>query len=125
MKKAKTASVGAPESALQSLTEETFDHLVLKAAGPVAVEFMSYSCEHCRAMEPVLEQVATMVNGKEKIFTVNVATEQALADRFGIQLTPSFLMFLNGKKVGQVAGINPSIPSVLTAISHPFGRSNL
>ena len=48
---------------IQTVTSSTFTRLVLEAEGPIAVEFMSYGCAHCRAIEPVLEQVAEMVKG--------------------------------------------------------------
>ena len=46
---------------IKTVTSSSFTRLVLEAEGPIAVEFMSYGCEHCRAIEPVLEQVAEMV----------------------------------------------------------------
>ena len=49
------------------------------------VEFMSYGCAHCRAIEPVLEQVAKMVGPQERVFRVNIAVEQELAGSYQIQ----------------------------------------
>jgi thiol-disulfide isomerase/thioredoxin len=46
---------------IQTVTSNTFTRLVLEAEGPIVVKFMSYGCAHCRAIEPVLEQVAQMV----------------------------------------------------------------
>jgi len=48
-----------------TVTENTFKPRVLEGQGPIAVEFMSYGCIHCREMEPVLQQVAEMVKSKE------------------------------------------------------------
>ena len=105
---------------IQTVTLSTFDELVLNGEGPIAVEFMSYSCEYCRAMEPVLEQVAEMVKLKEKIFKVNIATEPELGERYDVQGSPTLLMFLSGKRVGQVEGPPATVSSVLTAVSQPF-----
>lgn len=102
------------------VTSATFDDLVLHGEGPIAVEFMSYSCEYCRAIEPVIEQVAEMVSSKEKIFQVNIATDPELGDRFEVQGTPTLTMFLNGEKVGQVDGVQPTVSSVLAAVAQPF-----
>jgi len=63
---------------IKTVTASTFTRLVLEAEGPIAVEFMSYGCEHCRAIEPVLEQVAKVVEPGEKIFRVNIAVERDL-----------------------------------------------
>lgn len=102
------------------LTNASFDRLVLQGQGPIAVEFMSYGCAHCRALEPILQQVAEMVKGKEKVFQVNVAVETALAESFEIQGTPTLVMFLNGQEAGRVEGAPPNVSSVLTAVTQPF-----
>jgi thioredoxin 1 len=105
---------------IQTVTSGTFTRLVLQAEGPIAVEFMSYGCAHCRAIEPVLEQVAEMVKAEEKIFRVNIAVEQELAGSYQIQGTPTLVMFLNQNEVGRVEGPSPTVSSVLAAVTQPF-----
>jgi thioredoxin 1 len=105
---------------VRTVTSSTFTRLVLEAEGPIAVEFMSYGCAHCRAIEPVVEQVAEMVKIHEKIFRVNIAVEQELAGSYQIQGTPTLIMFLHGSEVGRVEGPSPTVPSVLTAVTQPF-----
>jgi thioredoxin 1 len=103
-----------------TVTGSTFSSLILEAAGPIVVEFMSYGCVHCRAMEPVLEKVAETVKAKEKIFRVNTAVDEELSDSYDIQGTPTLIMFLNGKEVGRVEGPQPTVSSVMTAVTQPF-----
>jgi thioredoxin 1 len=105
---------------IKTVTSATFTRLVLDSEGPVAVEFMSYGCEHCRAIEPVLEQVAEMVKAQEKIFRVNIAVEQELAGSYQIEGTPTLIMFLNQNEVGRVEGPSPTVSSVLAAVTGPF-----
>ncbi|MGC1651722.1 MAG: thioredoxin family protein [Candidatus Sulfotelmatobacter sp.] len=105
---------------IQTVTSSDFTQRVLEAEGPIVVEFMSYGCTHCRAIEPVLEQVAEMVKPQEKIFRVNIAVEQELADSYQIQGTPTLVMFLNQNEVGRVEGPSPTVSSVLTAVTQPF-----
>jgi thioredoxin 1 len=105
---------------IQTVTSGTFTRLVLHAEGPIAVEFMSYGCAHCRAIEPVLEQVAEMVKAEEKIFRVNIAVEQELAGSYQIQGTPTLVMFLNQNEVGRVEGPSPTVSGVLAAVTQPF-----
>ena len=105
---------------IQTVTSSDFTQRVLEAEGPIVVEFMSYGCTHCRAIEPVLEQVAEMVKPQEKIFRVNIAVEQELADSYQIQGTPTLIMFLNQNEVGRVEGPSPTVSSVLTAVTQPF-----
>ena len=110
---------GASDS-IRTVTGSTFSSLVLEAAGPIVVEFMSYGCAHCRALEPVLEKVAETVKSNEKIFRVNTAVEEELSDSYDIQGTPTLIMFLNGKEMGRVEGPHPTVSSVLTAVTQPF-----
>ena len=105
---------------IQTVTSSTFTRLVLEAEGPIVVEFMSYGCAHCRAIEPILEQVAEMVNPKVRIFRVNIAVEQELAGSYQIQGTPTLVMFLDQYEVGRVEGPSPTVSSVLTAVTQPF-----
>ncbi|MGA9687750.1 MAG: thioredoxin family protein [Candidatus Sulfotelmatobacter sp.] len=105
---------------IKTVTASTFTRLVLEAEGPIAVEFMSYGCAHCRAIEPVLEQVAEMVKLQERIFRVNIAVEPELAGNYQIQGTPTLVMFLNQNEVGRVEGPFPTVSSVLTAVTQPF-----
>ncbi|MGA2696017.1 MAG: thioredoxin family protein [Terriglobales bacterium] len=107
-------------SSIGTVTGSTFSSLILEAEGPIAVEFMSYGCVHCRAIEPALEKVAETVKSKEKIFRVNTAVDEGLSDSYDIQGTPTFLMFLNGKEVGRVEGPQPTVSSVMTAVTQPF-----
>ena len=101
-------------------TSSTFSSLVLEAEGPIAVEFMSYGCVHCRALEPAIEKVAETVKSKEKIFRVNTAVEAELSDSYEIVGTPTLVMFLDGKEVGRVEGPHPTVSSVMTAVTQPF-----
>jgi thioredoxin 1 len=105
---------------IRTLDSSEFDALVLKGEGPIAVEFMSYSCAHCGAMEPALQQVAQTLESREKIFRVNIALEQELADSYRIQGTPTLIMFLDGAEVGRVEGPHPTARSVLEAVTRPF-----
>jgi len=120
MKPSKIGSSFVSGTEVQTVTQETFDQLVLNGTGPIAVEFMSYSCEHCRAMEPVLEKVAEMVKSKGTIFKVNIAVDPELGDRCGVRATPTFVMFLNGNIVGRSEGPSPTVSSIMTAVAQPF-----
>jgi thioredoxin 1 len=116
----KTSLRSLSSDKIQTVTSSTFTRLVLEAEGPVVVEFMSYGCDHCRVIEPVLEQVAEMVQPQERIFRVNIAVEQELAGSYQIQGTPTLIMFLDRNEVGRVEGPSPTVSSVLTAVTQPF-----
>src|ERR1039458_2895744 len=77
---------------IRTVTSSTFSTLVLEGEGPIVVEFMSYGCAHCRAIEPVLQQVAETVKSKDKIFRVNITVQQELSDSDEIGGTPTLIM---------------------------------
>jgi thioredoxin 1 len=108
------------QAAIQAVTDKTFKRLILEGAGPIAVEFMSYGCAHCRTLEPILQEVAAVVRSKEALFRVNIAVEQGLAESYQITGTPTLIMFLNGRQVGRVEGPHPTLSNVLTAVTQPF-----
>ncbi len=105
---------------IRSVTGESFEALVGGSSGPVAVEFMSYGCEHCRLLEPVLQEVAENLGPQEAIFRVNIAVDQVLANRYEIEGTPTLVMFLKGVEVGRVVGPDPSVKVLWDAVTHPF-----
>lgn len=117
----KTPSSRVSRDSIATVTARDFSQVVLGAKGPVVVEFMSYGCVHCRAIEPALQQVAEMMNHEIDICRVNVPVEQGLAEEYGISGTPTFIMFLHGSVVDRVEGPPPTLASVLQMVTKPFG----
>lgn len=105
---------------VQMLDAGSFTPVVLEGQGRIAVEFMSYGCGYCRAIEPFLQQVAGMIEDDETIYRVNVTADPELAGTYGISGTPTFVMFLNGQEVGRAEGPDPDLPSVTRAVTGPF-----
>jgi thioredoxin 1 len=105
---------------IRTVTSSSFDSTVLEGEGPIVVEFMSYGCEHCRELEPVLQKVAELVSAGEKIVRVNIAVSEDLAASYGIGGTPTLLMFLNGREVGRAEGPSPTEANVLALVTQPF-----
>ena len=105
---------------IQTLDSRSFGPMVLEAEGRVAVEFMSYGCGFCRAIEPLLQQVAEEIEEDETIFRVNIAADPDLAGEYGITGTPTFIMFQSGQEFGRAEGPSPSFASVRDAVTGPF-----
>lgn len=81
-----------------SVTTQTFQNEVLNSTLPVVVDLWAPWCGPCRAMAPVLEELATRYDGKIKVVKVNVDEEPALAAAFKVQGIPT-LAVLKGRTV--------------------------
>jgi len=108
------------ENRIQTLDDASFGPMVLETGGRIAVEFMSYGCGYCRAIEPLLQQVAESIEKDETIYRVNIAADPELADQYGIGGTPTFVIFLNGEEMGRTEGPSPNLQSVMDAVTGPF-----
>jgi thioredoxin 1 len=97
-KRSKTARV------MKQITQAEFESEVLGSKEPVLVDFYTDTCNPCRMMAPVLQEMETEANGSFKVVKVNAATESALAASFRVSSVPSFFAFHNGKCVGQTLG---------------------
>ena len=105
---------------IPNVTTATFGDLVTSGIGPIAVEFMSYRCEYCRTLDPVLRRVAQLLSGKMTTLKVNIITDRDLANRFNIHETPTLMMFLDGKIMGQTKGPHPTVENLLAVMQAPF-----
>jgi thioredoxin 1 len=89
---------------MKQVTGVEFDSQVLGSKEPVLVDFFTDSCQPCRMMAPVLQELETEANGQFKVVKVDAATEAELAASYAVRSVPSFFAFANGKCVGQTVG---------------------
>ncbi len=89
------------------LTDESFDRDVLKSEQPVMVDFWAAWCGPCKALAPVVEEVANAYSGKIKVAKMDVDKNIATPQRYGIRGIPTLLIFKDGKVQEQIVGYVP------------------
>ncbi len=99
--------VDEKEPWLVQLDERNFDETLAVAEGLVMVDFWAAWCGPCRAVAPVLEDLARSSGGKVTLAKVNVDENRALAARYGIRSIPTILFVKDGKVRDQVIGAVP------------------
>ena len=94
-------------SAAQPVTTATFDEVVLKSSTPVLVDFWAEWCGPCRAIGPVIEELAKEYDGKVNIGKVNVDNNPNLSVNYGITSIPAILFIKGGQIVDKQIGAVP------------------
>ena len=89
---------------LLEITDADFDTQVLKNSLPVLVDFWAPWCGPCKAIGPVVEELAGEYEGKIAIAKMNVDDSPNTPGKYGIRAIPTLIMFKNGEVVDQVTG---------------------
>jgi thioredoxin 1 len=97
----------AVQEVVQEVSDANFEQSVLKSEQPVMVDFWATWCGPCKALSPVVDEVARSYNGKIKVYKMDVDRNNATPMRYGVRGIPTLLIFKGGKVAEQIVGYVP------------------
>lgn len=86
------------------VSDSTFEREVLQSPQPVLVDFYADWCGPCRAIAPIIEEIARELNTKLKVVKLDVDQNPETAMQYDVQSIPTLLLFKNGKEVERLIG---------------------
>ena len=98
------------------VTSDTFQKEVLDAQQPTLVDFYADWCGPCRAMGPLLDELAEDFDGRANVVKVNVDEAPEIAGRYGVQSIPTFVVVRDGQATDTLVGVQ-SKQNLATAIA--------
>jgi thioredoxin 1 len=89
------------------VSDQTFEQEVLKSATPVLIDFWAPWCGPCKAIAPVVEQLAGEYAGRLKVVKMNVDDNPQTPGRYGVRGIPNLLVIKGGQVADQIVGAVP------------------
>lgn len=87
------------------ISSENFEKEVLNSEKPVLVDFFADWCGPCKMMAPIVEELATELEGKAKVGKLNVDENSDIAIEYNVMSIPTLIVFKNGKEEKRLVGV--------------------
>ncbi|MFI4976267.1 MAG: thioredoxin [Caulobacterales bacterium] len=89
------------------ITDESFEHDVLQAHGPVLVDFWAEWCGPCKQIAPALEQISEELRGRVTVAKLNIEDSPTTPSRYGVRGIPTMMLFKGGQMASMKVGAMP------------------
>ncbi|MGA3207569.1 MAG: thioredoxin [Syntrophales bacterium] len=97
----------AKDESMIQFTDANFEQEVLKSGKPVLVDFWAPWCGPCRAVGPVVEDLAEAYKGRVKVGKINIDDNPKTATTYGVMSIPTLILFNKGDIMDKLIGLSP------------------
>lgn len=87
-----------------NVLDSTFEDEILKSDVPALIDFWATWCAPCKAIAPIVEEMATKYDGRLKVAKMNVDDNQSTPGKYGVRSIPTLILFKDGEVADQVIG---------------------
>jgi len=92
---------------IRDVTDDNFEREVIASETPALVDFWAEWCAPCRAIAPIVKELAAEYEGRIKVVKMNIDENPGTPGKFGVRAIPTVLAFKGGSIVGQITGARP------------------
>jgi thioredoxin 2 len=104
-----------------TVTDASFSADVERSPLPVLVDAWAGWCMPCRAIAPVIEELAAEITGRVRVAKLNVDENPATASRFDLRSIPTLLIFKDGQEIDRLVGVQPK-SEIMRRLAHVTSR---